>query len=146
MGLSFAYAGSARADLLEIISPLILDSSNSMEVSSMAALALGIIFVGTCDDDVANSILQTLMSDRSNEDLDSTFVKFFGLALGLLFLCKQERADAIIEAIGVIEHSCKDFLKLCVEGCAYACSGNVLKIQSMLHECAEHKEEKESKH
>ena len=114
MGLSFAYAGSARADLLEIISPLILDSSNSMEVSSMAALALGIIFVGTCDDDVANSILQTLMSDRSNEDLDSTFVKFFGLALGLLFLCKQERADAIIEAIGVIEHSCKDFLKLCV--------------------------------
>ena len=32
MGLSFSYAGSARADLLETISPIILDSSNSMEL------------------------------------------------------------------------------------------------------------------
>lgn len=29
MGLSFTYAGSARADLLEAISPIILDSGNS---------------------------------------------------------------------------------------------------------------------
>lgn len=32
MGLSIAYAGSARADLLEIISPLIVDSDNSVEL------------------------------------------------------------------------------------------------------------------
>ena len=32
MGLSLAYAGSARADLLEAISPIILDTSNSTEV------------------------------------------------------------------------------------------------------------------
>ena len=29
MGLSFTYAGSARADLLDVISPIILDPSNS---------------------------------------------------------------------------------------------------------------------
>lgn len=32
MGLSIAYAGSGRADLLEAISPLILDSSNTIEL------------------------------------------------------------------------------------------------------------------
>lgn len=32
MGLSMAYAGSARADLLEIISPIILDSENTTEL------------------------------------------------------------------------------------------------------------------
>ncbi len=32
MGLSIAYAGSARSDLLEIISPLIVDSDNSVEL------------------------------------------------------------------------------------------------------------------
>lgn len=32
MGLSIAYAGSARVDLLEAISPIVLDSSNTMEL------------------------------------------------------------------------------------------------------------------
>jgi len=34
-----------------------------------------------------------------------------------------------------------DFVELVVETCAYAGSGNVLKIQKMLHLCAEHKTE-----
>lgn len=39
------------------------------------------------------------------------------------------------------------FCELIVETCAYAGSGNVLKVQKMLHLCAEHKEdEKESAH
>lgn len=38
-----------------------------------------------------------------------------------------------------------EFLNIVVDSCAYAGSGNVLKIQKMLHICAEHKkEEKES--
>ena len=32
MGLSLAYAGSARPELLEIISPIIVDSENSIEL------------------------------------------------------------------------------------------------------------------
>lgn len=38
-------------------------------------------------------------------------------------------------------------MALVVETCAYAGSGNVLKIQKMLHLCAEHKkEEKDALH
>lgn len=57
IGLSFTYAGSARADLLEAISPIILDSGNSTQLQAIAALAIGLIFVGTCDEDAAQSIL-----------------------------------------------------------------------------------------
>ena len=57
MGLSFAYAGSARADLLEAISPIILDSTNTVELQAVAALAIGLIYTGTCDEDAAQSIL-----------------------------------------------------------------------------------------
>jgi hypothetical protein len=53
LGLSFTYAGSARADLLEAISPIILDSSNSIKLQAVAALSIAMIFVGTCDEDAA---------------------------------------------------------------------------------------------
>jgi 26S proteasome regulatory subunit N1 len=53
IGLSLAYAGSARNDLLEAISPIILDSSNTLELQAVAALSIGMIYVGTCDEDAA---------------------------------------------------------------------------------------------
>ena len=85
MGLSFTYAGSARADLLEAISPIILDSSNSTQLQAVAALAIGLIYVGTCDEDAAQSILQTLM-EKEEQHLNDPFTKLFALGLGLLFL------------------------------------------------------------
>jgi 26S proteasome regulatory subunit N1 len=40
-----------------------------------------------------------------------------------------------------------DFIELVLETCAYAGSGNVLKVQKMLHLCAEHKtDDKETLH
>jgi 26S proteasome regulatory subunit N1 len=55
-------------------------------------------------------------------------------------------ADAILQVAQTMPSKpYADFLSLVVETCAYAGSGNVLKIQKMLHLCAEHKkEEKES--
>lgn len=85
MGLSFTYAGSARTDLLEAISPIILDSGNSTQLQAVAALAIGLIYVGTCDEDAAQSILQTLM-EKEEENLNDPFTKLFALGLGLLFL------------------------------------------------------------
>jgi 26S proteasome regulatory subunit N1 len=56
MGLSIAYAGSCRAELLEAISPLIVDTSNSVELQAIASLAIGLIFCGSCDQDAVESI------------------------------------------------------------------------------------------
>jgi 26S proteasome regulatory subunit N1 len=56
MGLSMAYAGSARSDLLDLISPIIVDSENSIELQAIASLSIGMIFCGSCDQDAAESI------------------------------------------------------------------------------------------
>ena len=67
IGLSLTYAGSKREDLLEDFSPIILDSSNSIELQAVAALSVGLVFVGSCNEDAAQAILQTLM-EREEKD------------------------------------------------------------------------------
>ena len=147
LGLSFTYAGSARADLLESISPIILDPDNTTALQAVASLAIGLVYVGTCDEDAANSILQVLM-EKEESDLDNPFMRLFALGLGLLFLGQQSAAEPSMEVCKLIPNvHTASFCELIVETCAYAGSGNVLKVQKMLHLCAEHKEdEKESVH
>ncbi len=53
LGLSFTYAGSAREDLLEALSPIVLDATLTIELQACAALAIGLIYVGTRDEDAA---------------------------------------------------------------------------------------------
>lgn len=145
MGLSLAYAGSARADLLELISPIIVDSDNSIELQAMASLSIGLIFCGTCDQDAAESITQILL-EKEEKDLEHSFTRIFALGLGLLYLGQQSLVETSLEVIKCLPHkNMADFVSLVMETCAYAGSGNVLNIQKLLHICAEHKEdEKES--
>jgi len=145
MGLSLAYAGSARADLLELISPIIVDSDNSIELQAMASLSIGLIFCGTCDQDAAESITQILL-EKEEKDLEHSFTRIFALGLGLLYLGQQSLVETSLEVIKCLPHkNMADFVSLVMETCAYAGSGNVLNIQKLLHICAEHKDdEKES--
>ena len=145
MGLSLAYAGSARADLLELISPIIVDSDNSIELQAIASLAIGMIFCGSCDQDAAESITQILL-EKEEKDLEHSFTRIFALGLGLLYLGQQSLVEGALEVIKCLPHkNMADFVSLVMETCAYAGSGNVLHIQKLLHLCAEHKEdEKES--
>ena len=143
MGLSFTYAGSQREDILELVSPMILDGDNSMELIATAALVLGFIFIGSCSEEVSSSIVQALM-ERGEIDLNSPYTKFLALGLGLLFFGKQDDAMASLEFLKVIEHPIREYIEILLEGCAFACTGNVLKIQKMLHLCSEHRDEKEN--
>lgn len=145
MGLSLAYAGSARTDLLDVITPIILDSDNSIELQAIASLSIGLIFCGTCDQDAAEAITQILM-EKEEKDLEHSFTRIFALGLGLLYLGQQSLVEASLEVIKCLPHqNMSDFVSLIMETCAYTGSGNVLQIQKLLHVCAEHKEdEKES--
>ena len=139
-GLGIAYAGTAREDVMELLMPTVENTEGGpqtfMEVA-MAGLALGMIFVGKCDDNVGGTIIQRLM-EATDEELDHSHAKYLCLGLALLFLGQMEKADAMMEAVRTIEHKISKFAVLVLETCAYAGSGNVLKIQEMLHQCAEH--------
>ena len=144
VGLGLAYAGNPREEVAEALTPIVADTSDtaSMEVVSLAALALGISFVGTADDDVSTCLLQRLMEANDGE-LDQSCARLLCVALGLLYLGKQEGADAMMEAIKAVrpgdeKHNLVKFLEVVMETCAHAGTGNVLVIQKMLHLCAEH--------
>ncbi|KAL1406243.1 proteasome regulatory particle base subunit [Vanrija albida] len=134
--LGMAYAGSERHYLVERLAPYVADDSSAVDVAANAALAMGFVYVGSGNGDVASTILQTLM-EREASQLDSEWSVFFALALGLIFLGRQEAADATLETLKVIEHPIARSAEVLVEVCAYAATGNVLKVQSMLHICAE---------
>ncbi|KII91189.1 hypothetical protein PLICRDRAFT_51364 [Plicaturopsis crispa FD-325 SS-3] len=137
MGLGLAYVGSNRADLLAALLPAVADDGVSMEIASLSALALGFVFVGSGNGEVTSTILQTLM-EREDKALDEKWARFMGLGLALLYLGLQESSDATIETLKAIEHPFSKTAQILVEGCSYAGTGNVLKVQAMLHYCDEH--------
>jgi 26S proteasome regulatory subunit N1 len=84
-GLGLAYVGSHREDLLSPLLPLIADDGVSMKIASLSALALGFVFVGSANGEVASTILQTLM-EREDKALNEKWGRFMVLGLGLLYL------------------------------------------------------------
>ena len=106
-----------------------------MEVIGITALACGLICVGTCNEDVTTIILQVLMEKAESSDLKDSYAKFLPLGVGLCCLGKQELAEATVEALAVLPDPFKSMAMTMVDICAYAGTGNVLKIQSLLHIC-----------
>lgn len=51
----------------------------------------------------------------------------------------------MLESLKVINEPLRSFATVLVECCAYAGTGNVLKVQHMLHICSEHFEHKDEK-
>ncbi|KAL7991043.1 hypothetical protein Chor_014473 [Crotalus horridus] len=140
--LGLAYAGSNREDVLTLLLPVMGDSKSSMEVAGVTALACGIIAVGSCNGDVTSTILQTIM-EKSETELKDTYARWLPLGLGLNHLGKGEAIEAILAALQVVSEPFRSFANTLVDICAYAGSGNVLKVQQLLHICSEHFDSKE---
>merc|ERR1712008_143734 len=80
-----------------------------------------------------------------SSDLKDSYAKFLPLGVGLCCLGKQEQAEATVEALAVLPDPFKSMAMTMVDICAYAGTGNVLKIQSLLHICSEHFEPEKEK-
>lgn len=145
MGLGLSYAGSNKVELLADLVPMITDSSLDMQISAMAALSCGLIFVGTSNDEVSEAIVNTLLDEDRASQLTDKWTRFLGLGLGLLFFGQQEEVDVILETLRAVEHPVGKPIEVLAEICAWAGTGAVLKIQDLLHICNEHLEESEEK-
>jgi 26S proteasome regulatory subunit N1 len=54
MGLGLAYTGTNREDVISILTPVLLDSKQGMEVIGITALSCGLIAVGSSNYEVTN--------------------------------------------------------------------------------------------
>ncbi|SPO24427.1 probable RPN1 - 26S proteasome regulatory subunit [Ustilago trichophora] len=136
VGLGLAYAGFCRDDIAALLLPIIQDETTPMEVAAMSALSLGFVFAGSCHGEITPTILQSMM-ERDPAQLDDKWARFMILGLALLFLGKQDESDATIETLKAIEHPISKQARVLVDMCSYAGTGNVLKVQNMLHYCTE---------
>jgi len=86
--------------------------------------------------------------EKESKDLEHPFAKLFSLGLGLLFLGEEDLCEASLEACGVLQdENFAAYTKLLIDTLAYSGTGNVLKIQKLLHLLSEHKtEEKDALH
>jgi 26S proteasome regulatory subunit N1 len=145
MGLGLAYAGSNREDLLALLLPIVGDTSLDMQLSAMAALSLGMVFVGSSNSDVSEAIVQTFLDDDRKSQLKDKWTRFMALGLGLLFFGRQEEVDVILETLKAIDHPMSKPTSVLAEICAWAGTGTVLKLQELLHICNDHIEESDDK-
>jgi 26S proteasome regulatory subunit N1 len=145
MGLGLSYAGSNKEELLQYLVPIISDTTQEMRVSAMAALACGLIFVGSSHAEAGEAIIMTLMDEDRKSQLTDKWTRFLALGLGLLYFGRQEEVDVVLETLKVVEHPMAKPTSVLASICAWAGTGAVLKIQELLHLCNEHIEESDEK-
>ncbi|KAF2649949.1 26S proteasome regulatory complex, non-ATPase subcomplex, Rpn1 subunit [Lophiostoma macrostomum CBS 122681] len=141
MGLGLAYAGSNKEELLELLLPIVSDTNIDMQLSAMAALSLGMIFVGSANGDVTDALMNTLLDEDRSKQLTNKWTRFMALGLALLFFGQQEEVEVILETLKALDHPMSKPTSVLAEVCAWAGTGAVLKIQQLLHICNEHIEE-----
>lgn len=83
---------------MDLLLPLVSDTTLTMELSSLAALSLGLVFVGTCNGDLTSTILQTMM-ERDENALKDTFTRMMGLGLALLFIGIFDAQKLILQVV-----------------------------------------------
>lgn len=126
----------------------VLNEPNSIansEIKGLAALSLGLILVGTSNDEVALELLNYLMEGSADFKDTNTRLVALGIALiylGLtvffssqfllfnkIFIGTQERSEVIVDAVRALPDPFGSMTSILVDACAYAGTGNVLKIQ-----------------
>ncbi|KAJ8122023.1 hypothetical protein ONZ43_g1679 [Nemania bipapillata] len=145
IGLGLSYAGSQRDDLVEYLLPIVNDSKESMQITAMAALSLGLIFIGSANPEISETFVTLLIDEDRKSKLTDKWARFLSLGLGLLFFGRQEEVDVVLETLKVMDHPLARPTSVLAEICAWAGTGAVLKIQDLLHICNEHFEETDEK-
>ncbi|KAJ6585841.1 hypothetical protein B0H19DRAFT_1060027 [Mycena capillaripes] len=146
MGLALAYAGSHCEDLLRLLVLPISDDGVTMEIAILATLTLGLIFVGSENGENwydpadaygeggeercwARCKVGKVHGIGSGASVSRPYWTVAGAAADRL----ASTSDTTIETLKAIEHPIS-----VVEACAFVGTGNVLKVQAMLHHCDEH--------
>lgn len=132
LGLGIAFAGSNNEEVLSLLLPLAADTTLPIETTTMACLALAHTFVGTCNGDITTSIIDNFL-ERGVLELNTEWIRFLALSLGLLYLGQGEQVDDVIETLSAIEHPMTSAIEVLINSCAYCGTGDVLLIQELLH-------------
>ncbi|KAG8502119.1 hypothetical protein CXB51_000267 [Gossypium anomalum] len=128
MGLGIAYAGAQNEQIRSSLTLILNDAKAPLDVIAFTAISLGLIYVGSCNEEVAQAIIFALM-DRSESELGEPLTRLLPLAL---------------EVSKTFNEKIRKYCDMTLLSCAYAGTGNVLKVQNLLGHCAQHLEKGET--
>jgi 26S proteasome regulatory subunit N1 len=143
MGLGLSYAGSNRVDLLDYLLPILEDTGLELQLSAMAAVSLGMIFVGSSNHQVAEAIATQMMDEDRQKQFKDKWARFMALGLALLYFGRQEEVDVILDILKAVDHPMSQPTAILASVCAWAGTGAVLKLQELLHLLNDHLEDKD---
>ncbi|XP_022725840.1 26S proteasome non-ATPase regulatory subunit 2 homolog A [Durio zibethinus] len=143
LGLGIAYAGAQSEQIRSSLTPILSDAKAPLDVIAFTAISLGLVFVGSCNEEVAQAIILALM-ERSESEFGEPLTRLLPLGLGLLYLGKQESVEATAEVSKTFNEKKRKYCDITLLSCAYAGTGNVLKVQNLLVHCAQHLEKGET--
>ncbi|CAK9859866.1 unnamed protein product [Sphagnum jensenii] len=95
MGLGLAYPNTQKEEVLEVLIPIVQDSKVGIEVAGFAAMTLGLVYVGSCNEDVAQSIVLSSM-EHTERGLDSHQAPAL-LGIALVAMTKELGLDIAIQ-------------------------------------------------
>ena len=114
LGLGLAYAGSNRSDVLKLLLPVLSDEKSSMEVVGVTALALGLVAVGTTNQEVGEALVTTLLAKFAYQ-LKEPFAKFMSLGLALTYLGCQDKCEVVLSCIEGLPAPFRQMTKTLIE-------------------------------
>lgn len=143
VGLGLAYAGSCREEVQQLLAPIVADAKQPVDIWALSALSLGMVFIKSANTEVADCLVAAILErDAAEGSLNDTMTRFACVAIGLVYLGHQEKVNSTLERLSAMKGDFAQYCKFTVEGCAYAGSGNVLKVQQLLSTCSDHLDDK----
>jgi len=138
LGLGLAYAGTNKEEVLEQLMPVVSDLDSPLDVTAIAALALGLVFSASCHEDISQALMSALL-ERPQEALEKeSLSRLICVGVGLLYLGKQQEVEVALELAKAVPGQVGSYCTLTLETCAYAGTGNVLKVQRLMAMAGEH--------
>uniref|UniRef100_A0A915D0K5 26S proteasome non-ATPase regulatory subunit 2 n=1 Tax=Ditylenchus dipsaci TaxID=166011 RepID=A0A915D0K5_9BILA len=133
LGLGLAYANSKRETVVKDEKGCVVHELKLVFTDNRPSATAEVK-----DHDAAGVMLTYLHDD--GVDITDPNNRFVALGIGLIFLGTQDRSEVFIESVRALPEPFGSMTSTLIEVCAYAGTGNVLKIQNMLHICSEHYE------
>ncbi|EME31419.1 26S proteasome regulatory subunit N1 isoform 1 [Galdieria sulphuraria] len=139
LGLGFAYAGTCRMEIQELLIPIVADASAPLDTLCFAALSLGLVFQGSADEELVSTLIQALLDRDLASWENESMIRLLPLSLAMLYTGRRNGTDAVIEAIQAqIPGAPGRVAARLVSIFSSAGSGDVLKVQEYLNMCGLH--------
>ncbi|KHJ84078.1 hypothetical protein OESDEN_16212 [Oesophagostomum dentatum] len=152
--LAIGIISSGIQDACDPASALLIDHVHSERavIRVGSVLGLGLAYANSKRETVVKNeeggviyeLKKTLM-ERNESELTDPNMRFLALGIALIFLGTQNKSEVFVESLRSLPEPFGPMVSTLVDVCSYAGTGDVLKIQKLLHICSEHYETEDKK-